>query len=128
MPVVGEVAGGRQAPAQLAEPTDGTSGSGAPVGSTMTKGMFQDLSRCFTSAGREENTSTTPRGLRRSTPSIQSGPGACRVPLRVSTTSARLARATASTPRTSSIAQTLSSSGKTSSTSWERGGLGVRRR
>ncbi|MFB6788352.1 hypothetical protein ACFCWT_16990 [Streptomyces olivaceus] len=92
------------------------------------QGMFQDLSRCFTSAGREENTQHDTARSAPEHPSIQSGPGACRVPLRVSTTSARLARATASTPRTSSIAQTLSSSWKTSSTSWERGGLGVRRR
>ncbi len=115
-------------PAQLAEPTDGTSGSGSPAGSTMTKGMFQDRSRCLTSAGSEEKTSTTPSGRRLSTPSIQSGAGACRVPLRVSTTSVRWARAAFSTPRTSSIAQTLSSSWKTSSTSGERGRAAVRRR
>ncbi len=94
----------------------------------MTKGMSHERSRCFTSAGSDEKTSTTPSGLRRSTPSIHSGPGACRVPLRVSTTVARLALATFSTPLTSSTAQTLSSSWKTSSISGVRGGPATRRR
>lgn len=104
-------------PFQFAEPTEGTSGSGSPAGSTMTNGMERDRSRSLTSAGSAEKTSTTPRGLRCITPSIQSGAGACRVPLSVSTTLAWCALATFSTPRISSIAQMLSSSWKTSSTS-----------
>jgi hypothetical protein len=83
----------------------------------MTNGMERDRSRCLTSAGNAEKTSTTPRGLRCMTPSIQSGAGACRVPLSVSTTLTSCALATFSTPRISSIAQMLSSSWKTSSMS-----------
>ncbi|MBW8706144.1 hypothetical protein MBT84_41665 [Streptomyces sp. MBT84] len=115
-------------PAQLAEPTEGTSGSGSPAGSTMTNGIARDRSCFFTLSGSAEKTRTTPRGRRRSTPSIQSDPGACRVPLSVSTTLALFCLATFSTPRMSSMAQTLSNSWKTSSMSGAWGGAWDRRR
>lgn len=50
------------------------------------------------------------------TPSIHSGPGACREPVSVRTTLRPWLRATFSTPRMSSRAQALSSSWNTSST------------
>ena len=81
----------------------------------MTKGMARERSDSRYSVGRSENTSTTPIGRRRSTPSIQSGAGACRLPLSVSTTLMPFSVATSSTPRMISIDQALSSSWKTSS-------------
>lgn len=114
------MAGGGQAAAQFAEPTEGTSGSASPAGSMTANGMAAALSRRLMSPGSEEQTSTTPSGLRRSTPGSHSGAGVCRVPLSVSTTVARFSLATFSTPRISSIAQMLSSSWNTMSMSGER--------
>ena len=104
-------------PDQFAEPTDGASGDGSPAGSTITKGIARDRRRSRYSGASSENTSTMPTGRRRMTPSIQSGSGACRLPLTVSTTLSPLALATDSTPSMSSIDQIGSSSWKTSSMS-----------
>ena len=92
-------------PDQFAEPTDGTSGDGSPAGSTMTNGMARERSCSRYSGARSEKTSTTPTGRRRSTPSIQSGSGAWRLPLTVSTTLRPCSFATSSTPSMISIDQ-----------------------
>ena len=104
-------------PDQFAEPTDGASGDGSPAGSTMTNGMARECSRSRYSGASSEKTRMTPTGRRRMTPSIQSGSGACLLPLTVSTTLSPCSLATCSTPPMSSIDQIGSSSWKTSSMS-----------